>query len=41
LQGNNGVTDIENRVMDMGGGEEGQGGIYGEVQRGEHMYTYG
>ena len=32
LQGSSGDTDIENRLMDMGkwGGEEGEGGMYGE-----------
>ena len=25
LQGSNGETDIENRLMDMGAGEEGEG----------------
>ena len=30
LQGSNGETDIENRPMDMVGGEEGEGEMYGE-----------
>ena len=30
FQGNNGKTDIENRPMDMGGGEEGEDEMYGE-----------
>ena len=33
LQGSNGETDIENRPMDMVGGEEGEGEIYGESNR--------
>ena len=28
-----GKTDIENRLMDMGWGEEGEGGMYGENSR--------
>ena len=30
LQGSNGETDIENRLMDTRGGEEGEGEMYGE-----------
>ena len=30
LQGSKGETDIENRPMDMGGGEKGEGEMYGE-----------
>ena len=30
LQGSNGETDIENRLMDTGGGEEREGEMYGE-----------
>ena len=30
FQGRNGETDTENRAMDMGGGEEGEGEMYGE-----------
>ena len=30
LSSSNGETDIENRPMDMEGGEEGQGEMYGE-----------
>ena len=30
FQGSNGETDIENRPMDMGGGEEGEEEMYGE-----------
>ena len=30
LQGSNGETDIENRPMDMEGGKEGEGEMYGE-----------
>ena len=38
MQGSSGDTDIENRLMDMGrwGGEEGEGGMYGE----SNMETY-
>ena len=35
LQGSNGETDIENRIMDMGRGEE-EGEMYGE----SNMETY-
>ena len=30
MQGIDGDTDIENRLMDMGAGEEGEGEMYGE-----------
>ena len=30
FQGSNGETDIDNRPKDMGGGEEGEGEMYGE-----------
>ena len=30
FQGSNGETDIENRLMDKVGGEEGEGEMYGE-----------
>ena len=30
MQGCNGETDIKNRLMDMAGGEEGEGEMYGE-----------
>ena len=30
FQGSNGETDIENRLMDMAGGEEGESEMYGE-----------
>ena len=30
FQGSNGETDIENRLMDKVGGEEGEGETYGE-----------
>ena len=30
MQGNNGETDIENRIMDTGGVEKGEGELYGE-----------
>ena len=30
FQGSNGETDIENRLMDTGGGEEGESETYGE-----------
>ena len=36
LQGSNGETDIENRIMDTAGGEEGEGELYGE----SNMETY-
>ena len=36
MQGNDGDTNIENRLMDMVGGEEGEGGTYGET----NMETY-
>ena len=31
FQGRNGETDIENRPMDMEGGEEGEGEMCGEI----------
>ena len=33
MQGSNGETDIENRLMDTGGVEEGGGEMYGESNR--------
>ena len=42
MQGSNGDTDLENRLLDMAGGrgggwgEEGEGGMYGE----SNMETY-
>ena len=36
MQGNNGDTDIENRLMDMGWEEEGEGERHGE----NNMETY-
>ena len=36
MQGSNGDTDIENRLLDTGLGEEGEGGMYGE----SNMETY-
>ena len=35
-QGSNGETDIENRPIDMEGGEEGEGEVYGD----SNMETY-
>ena len=31
FQGSNGKRDIENRPKDTGGGEEGEGEMYGEI----------
>ena len=36
LEGSNGETDIENRLIDIGLGEEGEGGMHGE----SNMETY-
>ena len=36
LQGSNGETDIENRLMDTRGGEEGEGEMYGESNMGTY-----
>ena len=36
MQCSNGDADIENRLMDMGGGQEGEGGMCGE----SNMETY-
>ena len=36
MQGSNGETDIENKPMDMGGGEKGEGEMSGE----SNMETY-
>ena len=35
MQGNSGNTNIENRLMDVGSGEEGEGGM-----NGQSMETY-
>ena len=40
LQGNNGYTDIENRLMDKGGGEEGQGEMNRESSMEAYTLTY-
>ena len=39
-QGNNGDTDIENRLTFKGGGEEGKGEINGESSMGAYTLTY-
>ena len=37
MQGSNGETDVENRLMDMGAGEEGEGETYGESNMESHI----
>ena len=39
LQGSNGDTDIENKLMDIGDREEGDGGTYGESNNGNIYIT--
>ena len=41
LQGSNGNEDIENRLMDMGGGEEGEGEMNGESSKEAYARPYG
>ena len=40
LQGSDGDADIENRLMDTGGGEEGEGGTNGESSMEVHTLPY-
>ena len=40
LQGSSGDVDVENRLMDKGWGEEGEGEIYGESGTGAYTLTY-
>ena len=40
LQGSNGDTDIENRHMDMGEGEKGEGGMYGQTNMETYTWPY-
>ena len=40
LQGSNGGTDIENRLMDIGAGEETEGGMYGKSNLETYITIY-
>ena len=40
MQSSNGDADIENKLMDMGSGEEGQGGTNGESSMEAYTLPY-
>ena len=40
MQGSSGDVDVENRLMDKGWGEEGEGEIYGESGMEAYTLTY-
>ena len=40
MQSSDGDTDIENRLMDKGGGEEGEGEISGKSSMDSYILTY-